>query len=300
MDPIHLNGREYKLLLKPLKFVGHPSVTLANNFWNRHLKPIIKKNLDKRSRGRARWMGRFGPAKVRGFCLWDTKNHVLASCELSLRQRGKTLDPQGEQEITLKLRTSDLFISGLTPVTGASSRAKTKLEEDIAPLQVQLSRSAPGRKVVANYDATNSRFSRSTTQPIAADKIPRTLAQACKLFPSLAQDLMRRGERGFNLKTRLIPGPAIEEHVFKGPTVEFGGGITGEFALTLWYRGPQRQKSHQKPYVSEISFRCSTDDDGLMRLPAARRAHLLFVAMQKELAGWVNTDNSSKTALALP
>jgi hypothetical protein len=37
-----------------------------------------------------------------------------------------------------------------------------------------------------------------------------------------------------------------------------------------------------------------------MRLPAARRAHLLFVAMQKELAGWVNTEDSSKTALALP
>jgi hypothetical protein len=300
VDPIHLNGREYKLLLKPIKFPGKPSVTLANNFWNRHLTPIIEKNLDKRASGKARWKGRFGAAKVRGFCLWDTKDHVLASCELTLRQRGKTPDPDGAQEITLKLRTSDLFISAFTAVTGSSPRARTKLEEDIAPLQVQLSRSHPGRKVVANYDATNSRFSRSTTQPITPDKIPCTLAQACKLFPSLKEDLMRRHQRGLDLKTRLVPGPAIEEHVFKGPTVEFGGGITGEFALTLWYRRTQRHESHKKPYASEISFRSNTNDDGVVGLSAARRAHLLFVAMQKKLTGWVDTENSSKTALALP
>jgi hypothetical protein len=165
---------------------------------------------------------------------------------------------------------------------------------------VQLSRSHPGRKVVANYDATNSRFSRSTTQPITADKIPCTLAQACKLFPSLKNELMRCHPRGLSLNTRLVPGPAIEEHAFKGPTVEFGGGIIGEFAFTLWYRRTQHQKLPKKPYASEISFRCNTDDDGLVGLSAARRAHLLFVAMQKKLAGWVDTDNSSKTALALP
>src|SRR5262249_42474116 len=159
------------------------------------------------------------------------------------------------------------------------------------PLEVQLSRSSTGRKVVADYGATRSRFSRSTTQPIAAGAAPRTLAQACELFPSLEKELMRRHQRGFSLETRLMPGPAIEEHVFKGPKVELGSGIAGEFALTFWYFGKRRPI----PDVSEISFRCGTDG-GLMRLPAARRAHLLFVAMQRELAGWVNAEDSSKTA----
>src|SRR5262245_48330425 len=155
MDPIHLNGREYKLLLKPTKFAGDPSVAMANNFWNHHVKLIIKRHLDKRSNGKARSNGHFAAAKIRRVRFWDSKSHLLASCDLSLRQRGKTLDPDGEQEITLKLRTSDLFISALTPVTGLNrraktKRAKTKLEEDIAPLQVQLSRPSTGRKVVAD------------------------------------------------------------------------------------------------------------------------------------------------------
>jgi len=291
--PIHMNGREYKLLLKPARFAREPSAALANEFWNRHLKPIIKGSLDKRSGGRARWKGQFTAAKVRCVRFWDTKRHVLDGCDLSLRMRGKASDPNGEQEITLKLRTSDLFISALTAVTGSCPDARTKLEEDIAPLQVQLPRRTSRRKVVADYGNTRSRFSRSTTQPLAAGKVPGTLAQACELFPSLEQNLI---QRGFNLKTPLMPGPAIEEHVFKGPEVELGSGISGEFTLTFWYFGKRRRTLQ----VSEISFRCSTDEDGLMRLPAARRAHLLFVAMQEKLAGWVNTEDSSKTALALP
>jgi len=296
VGPIHLNGREYKLLLKPTKFTGDPSVALASNFWNHHLKPIINRQLDKRSGGKVRSKGHFAAAKIRSVRFWDTKRHVLASCDLSLRQRGKTLDSDGEQEITLKLRTSDLFISGLTAVTGSHPDAETKLEEDIAPLQVQLSRSSKGRKVVADYGNTRSRFSRSTTQPLAADEIPGTLAQACELFPSLEKDLLRGDQRDFSLKTRLMPGPSIEEHVFKGPKVELGSGISGEFALTFWHFVGARRRI---PDVREISFRCSTDD-GPMRLRAAWRAHLLFVAMQKELAGWVNAEDSSKTALALP
>jgi len=221
---------------------------------------------------------------------------ILSRSSKGLSTRGKASDPNGEQEITLKLRTSDLFISALTAVTGSCPDARTKLEEDVAPLQVQLPRRTSRRKVVADYGNTRSRFSRSTTQPLAACKVPGTLAQACELFPSLEQDLMRHDQRGFNLKTPLIPGPAIEEHVFKGPKVELGSGISAEFTLTFWYFGARRRTLK----VSEISFRCSTDDNGLIRLPAARRAHLLFVAMQKKLAGWVNTEDSSKTALALP
>jgi hypothetical protein len=295
VDPMHIDGREYKLLLKPTKFAGGPSVALANNFWNHHLKPIIRGGLDQRSGGKAWDKGNFASARIRSVCFWDTKSHVLASCDLSLRQRGKASDPGGEQEMTLKLRTSDLFISALTAVTGSRPGAKTKLEEDIAPLQVKLSQSTPGRKVVADYGATRSRFSRSTTQPIEAHAVPGTLAQACELFPSLKQELIRRHGRRFSFKTRLVSGPAIEEHVFKGPKVDLGSRMKGEFALTFWYLGKRRRI----PDVSEISFRCGTED-GLMRLTAARHAHLLFVAMQKELASWANIQDSSKTALALP
>jgi hypothetical protein len=292
VNAIHIDGREYKLLLKPKKFTGDPSAALANAFWTDHLKPIIRDHLDERSGGKARFKGEFDQAKIRNVRFWDTKGRALASCDLSLRQRGKASGARSAQEMTLKLRTSDLFISGLAAVPGSKPDAKTKLEEDISPLQVQ--RSGPGRHVVADYGTTRSRFSRSTTQGIAADAVPSTLAQACELFPSLKQNLVRHEVRGLDLKARLVPGWAIEEHVFKGATVELGGGIKGEFALTLWYF----EKRGRTPDVSEISFRCEID--GLMPLPSAQRAHSLFVAMQEELADWANTQDSSKTALALP
>jgi hypothetical protein len=295
VDPIHIDGREYKLLLQPTKWAGDPSVALANAFWTKHLRPIIQGHLDKRAGGKARFKGEFDPARVRNVRYWDTKSHALASRELTLRQRGKASDLDSKQEMTLKLRTSDLFISALSAVTGSQRDAQTKLEEDISPLQVQLSPAGRGRKVVADYSATRSRFSRSTTQSIASDAAPSTLAQACKLFPSLEDNLMRRHERGLTLKTRLAPGPLIEEHVFKGPRVELGSGIGGEFALTFWYFEKQRRV----PQVSEISFKCDLDG-GLMPVPVARRAHRLFVGMQEELADWANIQDSSKTELALP
>lgn len=295
VDSIHIDGREYKLLLRPTKFAGEPSAALANAFWTKHLRPIVQGRLDKRQGGKARFKGQFEPAKIRTVRYWDTKSHALAGSELTLRQRGKASDKDGAQEITLKLRTSDLFISALTVVTGSQRDAKTKLEEDIAPLQVQLSPRGRGRKIMADYSATRSRFSRSTTQSIEADAVPATLAQACGLFPSLEANLMRRHERGLTLKTRLAAGPRIEEHVFKGPSVELGSGISGEFALTFWYFG----KLRRVPQVSEISFKCELDG-GLMPVPVARRAHRLFVAMQEELADWANIQDSSKTELALP
>jgi hypothetical protein len=295
VDPIHIDGREYKLLLRPTKFKGDPSDALANAFWTKHLRPIIQERLDKRSNGKGRFKGQFEPARIRNVRYWDTQSHALAGSELTLRQRGKASDKDGSQEITLKLRTSDLFISALTAVTGSQRDATTELEEDIAPLQVQ----AGGRKVVADYSATRSRFSRSTTQSIGSDALPDTLAEACGLFPSLAANLMRREhERGLTLKTRLAAGPRIEEHVFKGPKVELGSGIRGEFALTLWYFEKKRKK-RKVLKVSEISFKCDLDG-GVMPVPVARRAHRLFVAMQEELADWANIQDSSKTELALP
>src|SRR5262245_46272502 len=288
MNAIHMDGREYKLLLKPKKFKGDPSTALANAFWTDKLKPIIRRHLDERAGGKARFKGEFDSAKIRNVLYWDTKRHALASCDLTLRQRGNASRSHDAQEMTLKLRTSDLFISGLTDVPGSQRDAKTKLEEDISPLQVQR------RHVVADYSATQSRFSRSTTQSIAPSEVPCTLAQACKLFPSLKQSLARHDKGDFDLGARLMHGAAIEEHVFKGPKVELGGGIKGEFALTLWYF----EERGRAPDVSEISFKCEID--GLMHLPAAQRAHSLFVAMQEELADWANTQAASKTALALP
>jgi hypothetical protein len=295
VDAIHIDGREYKLLLQPTKWAAEPSADLANDFWTKRLRPIIQGHLDKRPSGNPRFQGEFEPAKVRHVRYWDTKSRALASHELTLRQRGKASDSDGKQEITLKLRTSDLFVSAFTAVSGSRQDAKTKLEEDISPLQVQLSPAGQGRKVVADYGATRSRFSRSTTQSIGSDALPSTLAQACKLFPSLADNLTSGHGRGLTLKTRLAPGLLIEEHVFKGPKVDLGSRINTEFALTFWFFEKQRRA----PQVSEISFKCDLDG-GLMPLSVARRAHRLFVAMQEELADWANTQDASKTELALP
>jgi hypothetical protein len=93
----------------------------------------------------------------------------------------------------------------------------------------------------------------------------------------------------------LIAGPLINELITKGAQVRLGENIAGEFTLTFWYFGPV----DGSPTVAEVSFKCDTID-GEMPGKAAQRVFDLFVAVQTDLDGYVNTDHSGKTAMALP
>ncbi|WP_244497529.1 hypothetical protein [Ensifer sp. Root142] len=291
-----MDAREYKLLLNPDRFKEVSPEIVADTFWEKHLKRLIETQLGSRNGDEPRHERSFSETKERVVRFWDTPDRMLTRADLVLRER-LSFDQEGNAdarpEITLKLRMADLFVVAAAELPGSRDDFSTTFEEDVAPLEVD--DPEPGKRsvVVPTRRSTRSRFARSTSQ--TADwNTHRTLEGLRELFPTSFELIEASGLQRPRL-TELVSGPTIRELVFKGARVKLGAGIVGKFSLTLWYFGAQQPD----PRVAEISFKCATLA-GDMPGAAARRARALFVAMQTDLGGWVNSEHTSKTALALP
>ncbi|WP_370906552.1 hypothetical protein M728_005781 (plasmid) [Ensifer sp. WSM1721] len=290
-----LEAREYKLLLNPERFLEASPDTVADIFWNEHLKPLIR-GLGSRNDDEPRDAGRFDKRSERIVRFWDTPDCDLTRADLALRERLAIEDearPGARSKITLKLRMPDLFVVAATDLPGNGGKFRTTFEEDIAPLEVDDPKPGNRSIVVPEKPSTRSRFALSTTQKVEWTPSSRTLAGLDQLFPTVLK-IVASTRAIPATETALISGPRIHELVFEGPSVNLGAGIIGEFALTLWYFG----SDHKPSTIAEISFKCATAD-GDMPGKSAQRAFDLFVAMQA-LGAWVNTEHSSKTSLALP
>jgi hypothetical protein len=155
--------------------------------------------------------------------------------------------------------------------------------------------------VVADPPSIRSRFSLSTLQKITPNISLETLADAFRLFPTLARNLTAAGAKSVKPATRLRAGPRIDEHVYKGPKLKFPDGFEGKLALTLWYFSERASV----PRIAEISFKCKmTAMSGApqpMTEAAARSALAVFNGLQSGLSEkWLNLEEASKTELALP
>ncbi|MDX1188943.1 hypothetical protein GOL88_28760 [Sinorhizobium medicae] len=290
-----LDAREYKLLLNPERFLEAPPDTVADVFWDEHLKPLIR-GLGSRNDGEPRDAGRFDKRTERIVRFWDTPDCDLTNTDLALRERLAIEDeakPGARSKITLKLRMPDLFVVASTDLPGNGGKVRTTFEEDIAPLEVDDPKAGKRAVVVPEKSSIRSRFALSTTQKVEWTTSSRTLASLSLLFPTALDILASSGARP-TTETQLISGPKIHELVFEGPSVKLSAEIIGEFALTLWFFGPD----HVPSTVAEISFKCATAG-GDMPGKAALRALKLFTGMQK-LAAWMNAEHSSKASLALP
>lgn len=290
-----LDAREYKLLLNPGRFLEAPPQSVADIFWDEHLKPLIRR-LGPKNGNEPRHSGRFDKSAERIVRFWDTPNCELTRADLALRERLPVEDEASagaRPKITLKLRTPDLFVVAATDLPGSGRKFSTTFEEDIAPLEVDDPKPGKRSVVVPAKRSIRSRFARSTTQKVEWPTSSQTLADLSLMFPTVLDIIAGSGARPIG-ETALISGPTIRELVYEGASVRLNAEIVGEFALTLWFFG----SDHVRPTVAEISFKCTTVR-GDMPGRAARRALDLFIGMQ-ELGGWVNTEHSSKTSLALP
>jgi hypothetical protein len=289
----NLKGREYKLLLDYSRFPAPLTEIKASAFWRKHIVRIIDKRLDDKKGGGSRASGAFDKVGSRKVIFWDTQDGVLAAHDYALRER--TADPddaEAERSLLLKLRVSDMFISGNADLVGEADR-KTEFEEDIAPLEVKTVGNAQPPVVLASPPSMRSRFSLSRavkcTRADFAD-----YAGLSGLFPGLADDLaaQRASPRP---KAKLRSGPVVTETAFEGAEVKLGRNVTGEFTLSLW----KFDLGEPLPGIGEISFKYAVAD-GVVPGDVARRAYDLFTGLQEELGDWLNLRYSSKTELALP
>jgi hypothetical protein len=298
-DGVVLDSREYKLMLDPNAFVTAPSAEAVNLFWDDMLKPVIERRLDRRNGGQARSKKRFKLDEVRTIRFWDTPSCALDAAGFVLRERADA-DAGDQRELTLKLRTPDLFLAAATDLPGRAAGASSKREEDIAPLLVRtIDSSGADRAVVAQPASMRSLFAVSTKQQIRAADMPRRLSDLFALYPTLATSLAQI-DRTLVQTTDLVAGESVRELVFEGAEVDLGDDVDAEFALTFWYTGPNRgaAASTEPPAIAELSFKYSTAD-GRVPGSVSRRAMQLFMGLQEDLA-WARPDRATKTSSALP
>ncbi|MFA1628188.1 hypothetical protein ACDY96_37355 [Rhizobium mongolense] len=283
-----LDAREYKLLLNPAKFGTLLTKARANAFWDGQIAPII----DRCWSGSLCISNTFDKLLERILRFWDTRDCALTAAEFILRSRVDASDgiaDPGRQEIALKLRMADFFVVANAHLPG-SDGATIKFEEDIAPLEVKPQ--DPASSVMfPTKPSIRSRYSLTTKLERRWDESNRTEARLGKLFPTL-EGMLSRSLVG---DEALVGGPVIHELAAKGAQVRIGRNILAEFTLTCWYFEP----AVGPPSVAEVSFKYDTIA-GEMPGKAARRALDLFNALQTGLGDYVNTDHSSKTAMALP
>jgi hypothetical protein len=289
----NLDSREYKLLLDLKQFPAAAAGEAAARLWECHLKPIIATRMDPRRNGGSRAEGALASADARIVRFHDCRGRLLGASGFILRERLWPLTAEAatdaERQVTLKLRLPDYTVVAGISLPGSVAGARTKLEEDIAPLGTK-----PGGGLASlPTRATHSRFSLSTTQPLGSGSALHSLHDVFALYPTLRASLWRRLDTSPSTDLRLLAGPAIRETVFRGAKVRLGEGFSAAFSFTLW------QAECGSPRVAEISFRCKLRD-GRLAPQAAQRAHQLFTAMQVGLGDWVDRRDTSKSALALP
>jgi hypothetical protein len=299
---VKLDSREYKLMLDPGKFAGTQSAETINKFWESQLQPVIRRHLDADENEKPRFKKEFESGEARVVRFWDVDACSLDRNGYALRERVVILNGQEDastRELTLKLRSPDLFVAADTPFDGASHEAETKLEEDIVPVIVGLNPGSRDTAVVVEPQSMRSMFSRSTKQPLAANANVIRLKDVFELYPGLKDNLDKVSKDAPSPQAKLESGKKIRELVFEGAKVDLGEDRDAKFAISLWYWDGQPKT--RPPVVAEISFKYKTDK-GEVAWEVARRALALFTGLQKDLkiSGWANPERASKTSVGLP
>lgn len=295
-----LTGREYKLLLAPKDFPAKPSEA-AKQVWSR-LPKILTPHL-----AEAATIPGLPSPKERRVEFRDTGRLAFDKAGYSLRLRTR----KTENEVALKLRTGDIYVSGSTSLPeavnlGASGKETTdaKFEEDIAPLEVQVDANGV---VISAEPGIRSRFSRSTERKQKGTYSLERYSDAKTLFPTLDESLRETGVI-LGDHAALIAGPEIDERVFKAENISLKNAVGIDIALTLWYFDDAIPAAKAKPLrVVELSFQwdfpsaAENDKNPEKTFRAqARRAERLFLDMQRAFWDSIDRENSSKTQLGLP
>jgi hypothetical protein len=289
---IELDSREYKLMLEPKRFAGGAPQQAVRRFARDQLEPAVRRAFGDKAAEALKDKG-MGLGERRSVRFFDTDDCALIKNGFALRERvdlNQEGRPAAKPKITLKFRSSDLFLAADMPLAARAGAkdVESKLEEDLGALAV---RAASGEAIVAMPRSSRSQFSRSTTQTVDRHAIPRTLEDVEDLYPKFDDELrLVAGES--DMSASLKASPEYRELVYRSSMIDLAKDTKSSFALTIWYEGANNR---DRPALAEISFAYDTDD-GSVPAEAARRARELLLAMQD--LDWADPGSPTKTALA--
>lgn len=255
-----LESREYKVMLDHRLFVDRK--TALKELWHdlRRLADVEGVMSD----------DRFDCVEKRTIRFVDSSDSVLRRNGLILRHRQAA--DGGDFEFTLKCRSPDRYQAEAKDLRAAKGvKGKLKFEEDIA---------AP----------FTSRFSRSLTIPAKGDRLPKSLADAARLFPNVGE--VESGGRKCDGKTPLeIVGRfTAHERVYKGPRLDLAEKFESTVAVILWSgTWPGRV------VAAELSFRYGHKREEYP-LATVEQAYRLFADVQR--LDWCLPGGTTKTQFA--
>jgi hypothetical protein len=205
---IELDSREYKLMLEPAHFAGGAPAEAVDEFLRDQMERAIKESFggdaaDELARKR------MDLEKHRRVRFLDTQGCALNDNGFALRERVDLNDndrPASKPEITLKFRSSDLFLAADMRLKAKAKGAESKFEEDIGPLSL----TNAGERFVASPRSARSQFSRSTSQAVKQSDLPQTLEDIDKLYPTFSEDLQLVADE-IDLQAALRSGPEYRE-----------------------------------------------------------------------------------------
>lgn len=254
-------SREYKVMLNPGTFTGvldGPAGRIGH-FGREFQQLVLRPRLLSTT-------GALGAKKsTRTVRFYDTSDDLLLSNHYVFRERSTGAR---RREVTLKFRHPDRYVAG-----GRNMHpGDLKFEQDVK---------TPFRCL----------YSFSSKQRVSSAKIINRLSHPAELFPDLPRQLPRYDA---DEPLRLVNDFTALETVFAGVKFELEPSprTVAECAIIVWHR---ENLTHKSPAVVEFSFRYDAPRGGYTR-KSAENAYAVFMAVQKNLTGWIDTDAPSKTA----
>nr|WKF60741.1 hypothetical protein HUO10_005263 [Paraburkholderia busanensis] len=250
-----VGSREYKVLLNPVNFASQPA-DAANRFLTDLQASLAANGFDRTV------TGSFAADNDRTVLYYDSPGTcAVKQAGYSMRER----DDSSGRNIELKFGSPNQTTSAKTDVSGSSSKAKSKLEDDITP-------------------PSNETFSHSTSEPLSDSKNINHLSDIKDLFPTThvfdsisSQSLVP------------VSGLSIHEVTYDGPVSDLGQE-NADFTMTVWYAN-----GSTTPALAEISFEVDVNSDGDFTDKVTSRSQLMFSVIQG-MTNWVQSPSSTKTA----
>ena len=270
MDRQNVVSREYKVMLRPARFVGDREELLehAKSLW-KELSRLIRDV----AIGTAGSLSEVKPTRLISF--FDTRNHALNGEDYIFRERVEA--ESGKREMTLKFRHADRFLAQARDMRSTGvAKSKTKFEEDI--------------KAAAKTPFI-SLYSFSTTIGVdAASKWP-AVRDVIRVFPDLEK---RLDDVDADAALKRVNNFTAHELVLRGATARIGRtpDVDAQWALIVWY---EDKGSKKKPATVELSYRYE-DDNEAYEGSVARRAFDIFNLLQSDFKRWVDPNPRTKTA----
>ena len=250
-----VGSREYKVLLNPVAFDSSP-VDTANRFLTDLQASLAANGFDSTVKKT------FSADNDRTVLYYDSPGTcAVKQAGYSMRER----DDSSGRNIELKFGSANETTSANTDVSGSSSKASSKLEDDITP-------------------PSNQTYSHSTNEPLSNSKNINHLSDINDIFPTT--------HVFDSISTQsLVPvsGLSIHELTFDGPTSDLGQE-DADFTMTVWYAN-----GSSTPALAEISFEVDVNDDGVFTDKVTSRSQLIFNTIQG-MTNWVQSPSSTKTA----